>query len=93
MRERAVGPTRALWRGLSSFAGPRAAALANSTMSWGAARDGLPARPLLELREPRVTCPGSLRELPRDATANGAMTPRAGHRPCPAWSLKLERVP
>src|SRR5204863_2902112 len=37
--------------------GPRAAALANSDMSWGAARDGLPCIPLLEAH--------SLAHLPR----------------------------
>jgi len=70
---------------------------ANSSVSWGAARDGLPCGSLWRShashgrwnRTASHTCPGSLRELPRDDAANGAAPPQAGHRPCPALALKL----
>jgi hypothetical protein len=57
MRERAVGPTRALWRGLSSFAGPRAAALIQLDCELGRRSRRAAVRLIAEFAQPRTPAP------------------------------------
>jgi hypothetical protein len=92
IRERAVGPSRALWRRALVVRGTIGRLrLTTRSVSWGAARDGLPCVPLLGSREPRVTCPGPLRERTSRRNCERATPPQAGHRPCPASAAQLMR--